>query len=441
MIAFADLLGRLAFATEPAARIAWLRRYFETQLDPERGDALGILTRALRVPTVRPGFLRTLAIERCDAALFDWSHDFVGDLTETVALIWPQARGNAPPPLVSEVVRTPRAELPVALGGWLDACDAGERLVLLKLLTGGFRSLVKGAEIRIALAGLGGVPVAAVEEVWHGSTPPYTPLFAWLEGRGPRPASGGFLPFMLPGQGAAGRDWLAETLWEGDRVLVADGRVFSRHADDVSTTYPDWCVPGVVLDGVVTGEPLRLRLVDMLRDGTEDLRTYGFTIRRARLEAWFLRTHRDGMALSPVVAFGPGDTALMLKRADSPYVAGTGHHFWLARPRPLRTIAAVLLYAEAGLYTVGLWRDGILMPIGQAVADDTASLEAWVRNHTMARYGPVREVEKTLIVSVTFVSVRTAARRKAGVFVEGARIVGLSAGATADDLDVLGGGR
>ena len=53
MIAFADLLERLAFTTQPDSRVALLRRYLETQSDPERGYALGVLTRALRLPTLR----------------------------------------------------------------------------------------------------------------------------------------------------------------------------------------------------------------------------------------------------------------------------------------------------------------------------------------------------------------------------------------------------
>lgn len=431
MIAFAGLLERLAFTTEPDARIALLRRYCETQPDPERGYALGVLTRALRLPTLRAAALRAMAMERCDPALFAWSHEFVGDLTETIALMWPQARGNAPPPAVSEVVRTTRAALPAAIVGWLDACEPGVRLALLKLLTGGYRSVATGTEVRAALGGV------SVDEVWHAQTPPYLPLFAWLDGRGARPASGGFVSFMLPGRAGPG-DWVAEPLWEGERVLVSDGRVFSRHADDATSVYPEFRFTGVVVDGVVTREPRCLRLFDMLFEGAEDLRGQGFSVRRARLEAWLDRVRPPGVALSPLVPVG--DTGLILKRADSPYVAGASHGFWAARPRLPRTVAAVLLYAEPGLYTVGLWRDGALVPVGQAVADDPAALDAWVRDRTVARYGPVREVEKSLVISVIFGSVRAAARRKAGVVLEDARIVGVLTGVEADDLDVLGGG-
>jgi len=439
MRAFAALLERLTFTGDGDTRVTLLRLYLQTQPDPERGYALGVLTGALRVPHLRPAALRGLAMERCDPNLFDWSHGFVGDLTETVALIWPESRGNAPPPSVAEVVGTARAALPAAIAGWLDASDASVRLALLKLLTGGGRPLVAGGEVRSALAAMAGLPVAAVETVWHGQKPPYQPLFAWLDGRGPSPAAGGFFPFMLPGSAGPG-DWVAERFWQGERVLVAHGRVFSRTADDVSSVYPAYCLADVVLDGVVTGEPRCLRLCDMLFEAADDLRMLGFIERRARLERWFERVRPDGMALSPLVPFGDADTGLMLKRPDSPYVAGADHSHWVARRHARRTVVATLLYAEDSFYTVGLRRDGALVPVGRAGARDAAALEAWIRAHIVARHGPVREVEKALTVSVSFGSVRKAPRRKAGVILEGAWIDAILPGHDADDLDVLGFG-
>jgi DNA ligase-1 len=175
----------------------------------------------------------------------------------------------------------------------------------------------------------------------------------------------------------------------------------------------------------------------MLFEGPEDLRPLGFRIRRARLEAWFERERPPGMALSDLVPFAGAGTGLMLKHPDSPYVAARGHGFWVKRRRPPRLVSAQLLYAEEGRYTVGLWQDGVLVPVGQATAPGADSLDRWVREHTIARYGPVREVDKTLVVSVAFTSVRPAPRRKAGVVLQGARIVGLLGDARADRLDAL----
>ena len=434
MIAFADLLERLTFTANRPARVALIARYCRTQPDPERGYGLGIATGAARLPSLQMKALRGAITERCDPALLQWSHEFTGDLTETIALMWPRGQSNAPPPTLSDLVHTPRAALPDRVPRWLDACEPDVRLALLKLLTGRSRSFASGPEIRSALAALGDLPVGAVEQVWHGQTPPYLPLFAWLEGNAPRPSPGGFQPFMLADLGD-GDGWLAEPLWRGDRVQIANGTVFSRQAEDISAAHPAWCLHDVVLDGIATNEPPGLRLFDILFDGAEDLRPLAYTARHARLGAWFDRVRPAGMALSERVA--PADTGVMLKRPDSPYVAGRLHGFWVKRPHPPCMVAAVLMYAETGLYTVGLRRDGALVPVGQATAWIAAALDDWVRDNTVARFGPVREVAKTLIVSVAYEAVRPAPRRKAGIVLEGARIVDVLRVSEADDLDAL----
>ncbi len=119
MIAFADLLERLVFTPGRLAKIALLRRYFATQPDPDRGFGLAALTGELAFQAAKPALLRTLAEDRTDPVLFAMSHDYVGDLAETIALIWPAAASNAGPPTMSEVVATlvstPKSELPFVL--------------------------------------------------------------------------------------------------------------------------------------------------------------------------------------------------------------------------------------------------------------------------------------------------------------------------------------
>ncbi len=89
MIAFAALLERLVFTPSRNAKIALLRRYFATQPDPDRGIGLAAITGELSFTAAKPGLIRELAAARTDPVLFDWSYDYVGDLAETVALIWP----------------------------------------------------------------------------------------------------------------------------------------------------------------------------------------------------------------------------------------------------------------------------------------------------------------------------------------------------------------
>ena len=191
MIAFAELLERLVFTPSRNAKVALLRRYFETQPDPDRGIGLAAVTGELSFTAAKPGLIRELAAARTDPVLFAWSYDYVGDLAETVALMWPAAPTNAPPPRLPDVVEAlesaPKTRLPEIVAAWLDASDPSVRLALLKLITGGLRVGASARMAKIALAEIGGVSADDVEEVWHGLAPPYLPLFAWLEKRAPRP--------------------------------------------------------------------------------------------------------------------------------------------------------------------------------------------------------------------------------------------------------------
>ena len=151
MIAFAELLERLVFSPGRLAKVALLRRYFATAPDPDRGFGLAALTGELAFQAAKPALIRALAEERTDPVLFEWSRDYVGDLAETTALIWPERPTNAQPPTLTEVVQgligTPKSELPFVVAGWLDASDASVRFALLKLITG---SLRVGASARLA---------------------------------------------------------------------------------------------------------------------------------------------------------------------------------------------------------------------------------------------------------------------------------------------------
>src|SRR3984885_3416482 len=276
MIAFAALLERLVFTPARNAKIALLRRYFVTEPDPDRGIGLAAITGELSFTTAKPGLIRELAAIRTDPVLFDWSYDYVGDLAETVALIWPARPVAANPPSLSQVVEaletTPKAALPELVAEWLDCADASTRLALLKLITGGLRVGASGRLAKIALAEIGGVEADDVEEVWHGLEPPYRPLFAWLEGRGPKPDPAEapvFRPPMLAHPLEAADlaalqpdDWRAEWKWDGIRVqMVATAggrRLYSRGADDISGAFPE-IVAAMDFDAVLDGELLVIR--------------------------------------------------------------------------------------------------------------------------------------------------------------------------------------
>jgi len=152
LIAFAELLDHLTLTPGRLAKIALLRRFFETEADPDRGWALAALTGELSFVAAKAGLIRSVAEARVDPLLFGLSYDFVGDLAETVALIWPGVSEETPPS-VTEIVTAlstrPKGELAGLLTGWLDSSGADVRYALLKLITG---SLRVGASARLANA-------------------------------------------------------------------------------------------------------------------------------------------------------------------------------------------------------------------------------------------------------------------------------------------------
>ena len=235
MIRFAALLDRLSFTPGRLEKLRLLAGYFAATPDPDRGHALAALTGGLALRHARPALVRELVARRVDPALFAWSYDFVGDLAETVALIWPARPGANRPPELAEVVDrligAGKAELPGLIEGWLDALDATGRWALLKLITGALRVGVSARLAKTALAGYGGADLAEIEEIWHGLAPPYGELFLWLDGHRPRPTvalAATFRPLMLSTPldeaelaGLDPGDFIAEWKWDGIRVQAA----------------------------------------------------------------------------------------------------------------------------------------------------------------------------------------------------------------------------
>ena len=88
---FAELLDRLAYEPGRNNKLRLITRYFREVGDPDRGYALAALTGALSFKYAKPGLIRDLIAERTDPALFALSYDYVGDLSETVALMWPKS--------------------------------------------------------------------------------------------------------------------------------------------------------------------------------------------------------------------------------------------------------------------------------------------------------------------------------------------------------------
>lgn len=376
---FAALLDRLAYEAGRNAKVRLMADYFRATPDPERGIALAALTGALSFANAKPGLVRALIMERADPVLFSLSYDYVGDLSETVALMWPAPPPHERPnhsPLLSEIVEglatLPKRDLPAQLARWLDGLDDTGRWALLKLITGSLRVGASARLAKTAVASLGDLPPDAVELVWPGLLPPYADLFAWVEGRGERPETGDPVPFRPVMLAHAVEetdfstldpaDFSAEWKWDGIRVQVVSGesaeggrivRLYSRTGEDISGAFPD-VAEAMSFSGALDGEllvmtdgrvqsfnvlqqrlnrkavtpkmlrdfPAHVRAYDLLAEDGEDLRERPFTERRVRLEA-LVGAHTGGrLDLSPLVPFESWED-LAAARAD-PAAAGAG---------------------------------------------------------------------------------------------------------------------
>ena len=285
--------------------------------------------------------------------------------------------------VVATLAAARKSELPGIVADWLDGLDATGRWALLKLVTGGLRVGARPGSPSWRWPSMAGQEPAEIEEVWHGLDPPYAALFAWLDGRAARPTADAvpvFRPLMLahPVEGedltkvVAELDrYAAEWKWDGIRVQIsatpAGVRLYSRSGDDVSNAFPD-LVDSVGFQAVLDGELLVKRAgeVASFNDLQQRLNrktvTARMLVRLPRLRAslrytvrWRRGPARQGvhgasaaarsvlcpgaptrMDVSPLVEVGNLEDlerlrggvrgtpieGLMLKRKDSPYLAG-----------------------------------------------------------------------------------------------------------------------
>ncbi|NRP84841.1 DNA ligase B [Ensifer adhaerens] len=360
MKAFADLLDRLVLTPSRNGKLKLLTDYFRDTPDPDRGYGLAAIAGTLEVRNVKPAMLRELVLERMDDVLFRYSYDYVGDLAETISLVWDKESDIVRPageqPRLGEVVRgmnaLGRTEVRSFVRDLLDRLDTSGRFAFLKLATGALRIGVSARLAKQALAELSGKDVTEIETLWHGLQPPYESLFRWLEGRAERPVLATpaiFHSVMLanpvePGDldGLDPKDFAAEWKWDGIRVQLSragsTSKLYSRSGDDISGAFPD-IVDAMSFEGVMDGElliggtvrsnnptrsfsdlqqrlnrktvtpkmleeyPAFIRAYDLLFDGEEDVRGRSFLDRRERLAEIVEAAPHDRFDLSPLVEF------------------------------------------------------------------------------------------------------------------------------------------
>ena len=401
------------------------------------------------------------------------------------------------------------------LAGLLDRLDGSGRYALLKLATGAMRLGISARLAKLAFAQAFAVGIEDVEEYWHGQEAPYIALFDWAE-HGASAPSGNHLPLFRPFMLSTPLEdtvvdldtFVAEWKWDGIRVQIvqvgAETRLYSRSGDDISGSFPEM-VAALPFDAVLDGEllvrgthqggedggaasfnalqqrlgrksvsarmmaefPAFVRLYDVLLVAGEDLRPLPWAERRARLELLMPQLDPARFDISAIIPAGTMDElaeirarargdaieGVMLKRRDSPYVAGRRTGLWYKWKRDPLLADCVLMYAQRGSgkrssfysdFTFGAWdgdpdQGAALLPVGKAyfgfTDEELKFLDHYVRNHTVNRFGPVRETDHSLVLEVAFDAISASKRHKSGLAMRFPRIHRIRTDKPAEEAD------
>ena len=140
----------------------------------------------------------------------------------------------------------------------------------------------------------------------------------------------------------------------------------------------------------------------------------------------------------------------MLKRRDSVYGVGRRRGDWWKWKVDPYSVDAVLIYAQpgsgrrAGLftdYTFGVWDGERLVPFAKAYSGLTdaeiAKVDAFVRQNTVERFGPVRVVKPELVFELAFEGIQRSTRHRSGIAVRFPRMARWRTDKRAEDADSL----
>lgn len=472
----------LYFAPDTERKKACWERFLDTPI-PDRGWVIAILTGCEKIPQFKRKRILNYLLESVDEEDYRICKDFVGDILETIALLWPGESDNAEgltgtlEALFSEIALsesdTQATEIFVNV---LDCANDLQRWFLLKGLVGSVQWGLSERAIIAVLAKKGGVEFKWLEARWYGLEPPYASLVQWLDGKSEFPSipeGACFHPMPLV-EGCSLDDLKTKPVENFSfrkrppgklvQLVVTEPQkcLYDEQGVNISHAFPD-IIEAAQVEGVwvgvmedLSGEadddamrkrlnrkkvtprlaqlcPVRLTLIDSLDriGGTTD--AYELEM---KLDQWEQLNHpllgvsksftlKRWQDLSETDAF-----RIILQRNDE---MDNGIIRWFVPKQESQRIELVMLYAEKSVgtggfstITLGLKNVDTWLPLAKVdaqfhVFDHDRVLE-WIKKNQIGRYGPVIEVEKTLVIEVEYDSIKTAPRRKVGIFLDAAII-------------------
>ena len=151
---FSSLLHNLILTPSRNTKIKLLQDYFKS-LDINSAYALAILSDQLSFQFIKASKLREIVYEQVDQNLFDFSYDYVGDLAETISLIWPtkkEGKSLSLSTLIENIKKIKKSEINAEFSKILSQLSNNERWTLIKICTGGLRIGVSERLVKTALA-------------------------------------------------------------------------------------------------------------------------------------------------------------------------------------------------------------------------------------------------------------------------------------------------
>ncbi len=494
---FSLLLHDLILTPSRNNKINLLKDYFSV-LDIDKAYALSILSDQLSFQFIKASKLRELVYNKVDKNLFDYSYDYIGDLAETISLIWPKTinkKSKKLSLLIEKIQKFKKNEINTEFSKILDHLSNNERWTLIKICTGGLRIGVSERLVKTAIAEQYNKSLIEIEEIWHGLKFPYDNLFKWLKNEDKKPKINFkdlFHPMMLANpldeekdfKKINPSDFQAEYKWDGIRIQLmvypSSISLYSRNGENISKAFPD-IIENTQGEAVLDGEllvgknfkpstfndlqqrlnrkkasieliqkyPVFIRAYDILFYKRKDLRKLTLIERRAYLEKFCSNYGKNKIDLSPIIKFSSWkelekyknntleelNEGVMIKLKNSKYLPGRKKGFWYKWKKNPNYVDAILMYAQRGHgkrssyysdYTFGIWKDKELVPIGKAYSGYTdkelLELDKFIRNNTINKYGPVREIKKQVVLEVAFDNVFPSSRHKSGVAMRFPRI-------------------
>tara|TARA_B100000900_G_scaffold62864_2_gene48377 strand:- start:1349 stop:2941 length:1593 start_codon:yes stop_codon:yes gene_type:complete len=504
---FSELLLNLIYTTSRNDKITHIMNWISGSDTEEIGWGLSVICQELEIPKVKSSMVKEISFSHLDKYLFELSYDYVGDMAETISLIWPEEINKEKKfnqaslsQVIKDLKTITKSEAPELITNYLNNFDQNTRWTFLKIITGGLRVGVSSRIAKIALSKSFNKDINEIEELWHAFNPPYRELIEWINGKTEKPNVQNRAIFRSPMLANPLEEsdhklinpttYLAEWKWDGIRIQLVSSngnvKLYSRTGDDISKSFPEissfkfkqnFSLDGELMAGeiqnpgtfnnlqqrlnrknpskeIINSVPTFIIAYDLLILDKIDLRSKNILERRKKLETFLKIGKFPFIKYSEEVSYRNFDDlekkrlkcredfnyeGLMLKSKVSDYQTGRPKGPWYKFKRDPFNIDAVLLYAQRGHgkrsslysdYTFGVWKNSSsnkeLVTVGKAYSGFTDKelirLDKFIRTKTIGRFGPVREVEKSLVLEVSFDDIQKSKRHKSGLAMRFPRI-------------------